>query len=87
MRARLIVITLLTLTATMAGAQAPKTPAAPAAPSPGDKCLADLPQWQTYAANLKASRDALEQDIATLRARAEVLQKHVAELEKAAAPK
>jgi hypothetical protein len=36
-------------------------------PSPGEKCLADLPQWQTYATNLKLSRDQLEQDVATLR--------------------
>jgi Skp family chaperone for outer membrane proteins len=61
---------LLCLLATGAAAQSP--PAAPTAakvsePSPGDKCLADLPQWQTYAANLKLTRDQLEQDVATLR--------------------
>jgi Skp family chaperone for outer membrane proteins len=61
----------LCLTATLAGAQPP--PAAPSAakvaePSPGDKCLAEIGQWQSYAAGLKASRDALEQDVATLRA-------------------
>ena len=85
---RVVLIAVLILTATLAGAQAPK---APAAPSPGDKCLGDLPQWQTYAGSLKSSRDATEQDAAAWKTRAEALQvqlaasqKRVAELEKTA---
>lgn len=77
---RTVLLALLTLPATLAGAQTPV-----GARSPGDQCLADQPQWQTYAGMLKASRDATEQDIAAWRARAEALQRRVTELEKAAA--
>jgi Skp family chaperone for outer membrane proteins len=47
---------------------AKSAPAASVEPAPGDKCLLDLPQWQQYANTLKASRDDLEQQLATLRA-------------------
>jgi Skp family chaperone for outer membrane proteins len=63
--------------AVVSSAQAPKAQSPPV--SPGDKCLADLPQWQTYSAALKNSRDGLEQEVAMLRARVADLEKKLAE--------
>lgn len=78
----LLIVTLLSV-ATLAGAQGPPAPPAKSTePSPGDKCLADLPIWQAYASNLKASRDTLEQDLATVRTQLAAAQAKLAELEK-----
>jgi hypothetical protein len=94
MRRGLITIGLL-LTATLAGAQAPP------AQTPGDKCLAELPQWQAHAQHLKSALDVAAPEAALWKARREAavgeierlqrtvsaLQKKIADLEKASAPK
>jgi hypothetical protein len=81
MRRPLIVVIVLSATFVLAQSGDQKTAA--------EKCLVDLPQWQTYASTVKLSRDGAEQELSSWKVRAETLRlevekltKRVAELEK-----